>query len=117
MDEPWEIVYYKQMSGVKPVREFIQSLPLNAQAKIARTLDFLATYNIHVRAPHAKKLQGTPLWELRLLGGDSVRILYVTVLVRSFLLLHGFEKKTNKIPMKEIRVALARLSDWKKRQY
>ena len=117
MEEVWEIIYYEQVSGSNPVRDFIQSLPLKAQAKIARSLDFLATYNIHIGPPHVKKLCGTPLWELRLLGGDNIRILYVTVLMRSFLLLHGFEKKTNKTPRKEMKLAITRLSEWKKREH
>lgn len=116
MSEVWKIIYYELSSGTKPVLDFIASLPLKARAKIARSLDLLAVYNIHVHEPHAKKLQGTPLWELRILGQDSVRILYVAVLGKSFLLLHGFEKKTAKIPTKEISTALARFIDWKKKQ-
>ena len=115
MGTSWRIIYFQTQSGSNPVRDFIQSLTINAQGKVARTLDLLSNYNIRVREPHAKKLRGTPLWELRILGGDSIRIFYVAVLTESFLLLHGFEKRTNKIPKKEIDTAISRLIQWNSR--
>lgn len=115
MSGPWTIIYFQSETGTNPVLDFIQSLSMTGQGKVARSLDLLANYNIRVREPHAKKLRGTPLWELRILGGDSVRIFYVSVVSESFLLLHGFEKRTQKTPQKEIDMALSRLRDWKKR--
>jgi len=114
MNASWTIIYFQSTSGANPVRNFIQSLSITAQGKVARTLDLLANYNIRVREPHAKKVHGTPIWELRILGGDSIRIFYVTIISKSFLLLHGFEKRTQKTPQKEIEIALSRLRDWKK---
>lgn len=66
-------------------------------------------YGLQAIIPHVKKLTGTPLWEIRILGGDNVRILFVTQLERQILLLHAFVKKTNKTPAKEIAKALKRL--------
>ena len=63
--------------------------------------------------PHIKKLTGTELWEIRILGQDNIRIFYVTITGRVFLLLHGFKKKKNKTPDKEIRTALNRLVEHK----
>ncbi|MBU1327004.1 type II toxin-antitoxin system RelE/ParE family toxin [Patescibacteria group bacterium] len=51
--------------------------------------------------------------ELRILGGDSIRIFYVATSGRAFLLLHGFIKKSRKAPKKEIKVALTRLKEYK----
>lgn len=116
MNIPWTIIYYQYTTGANPVRTFIQSLSVSARGKVARSLDLLANYNIRVREPHAKKLRGTPLWELRILGGDSIRIFYVAVLSESFLLLHGFEKRIQKTPRKEIDTALSRFADWKQRK-
>jgi phage-related protein len=115
MNKSWEIIYFQSISGSNPIRDFILSLNIHAQGKVARTLDLLSNYNIHVREPHAKKLHGTPLWELRIIGGDNIRIFYVAVLTESFLLLHGFEKRTDKIPHREIETALSRFVDWKRR--
>lgn len=73
----------------------------------------LAEYGIKLGLPHVKKVIGTELWELRILGGDSVRVFYVTTSGRVFLLLHGFIKKSQKAPKQEIKIALARLKEFK----
>ncbi|MDP3758623.1 MAG: type II toxin-antitoxin system RelE/ParE family toxin, partial [Candidatus Daviesbacteria bacterium] len=72
-------------------------------------------FGIHLGSPHAKKLTGTDLWELRIVGGDSVRVLYVATAGKTFVLLHGFKKKKNKTPPKEIRIAEERLLEYKSR--
>lgn len=66
-------------------------------------------YGLQAIIPHVKKLTGTPLWEIRILGGDNARILFVTQLERQILLLYAFIKKTNKTPAKEIAIAQKRL--------
>ena len=43
----------------------------------------------------------------------NIRIIYVLPLSNMVLLLHGFIKKTNKTPKKEINIALQRLKQWK----
>ncbi len=59
-----------------------------------------------------KKVIGTQFWEIRLLGKDSIRILYVIPIKDKFLVLHGFKKKTQKTPAKELNIALIRYKDW-----
>lgn len=59
--------------------------------------------------PHIKKLSGSPLWEIRILGKDSARILYAHKMRDGIVLLHAFKKKTKKTPPKEIDIALQRL--------
>jgi len=65
--------------------------------------------------PHVKKITGTPLWELRVLGEASIWFLYIAKVGQSFLLLHGFTKRKQKTPKKEINIALDRLRDYKSR--
>ena len=47
-----------------------------------------------------------------IIGQDSIRILYVTQSQKQILLLHAFEKKTDKTPLKEIDTALTRLAEF-----
>ena len=61
--------------------------------------------------PHIKKLTGTDLWELRILGADKIRIFYVALTGKTFLFLHGYKKQTDKTPPKEIKIALNRLAE------
>ncbi len=116
MEEKWKVRAYESLSGDKPVEEFIKSLDEKAQLKIGRVLDLLEEFGLEGVRPHVKKLTGTSFWELRVLGANSLRVLYVTVAERVFLLLHGFKKKTQKIPGKEIAVARKRLNEYQSRK-
>ena len=71
----------------------------------------LREFGIRLGLPHVKKLTGTDLWELRILGSDSVKVLYVAMAGKTFVLLHGFKKKRYKIPPKEIKIANNRLAE------
>ena len=115
MDEKWKIEYYKTVSKKSPVRDFIDGLTSKAQTKVANTFDLLKELGINLGLPHVKKLTGTSLWELRILGQDSVRIFYVTQTGKMFLLLHGFQKKKQKTDKKEIDIALKRLAEYQLR--
>lgn len=111
----WSIIFYTTANGSSPVAEFIDSLDDTAQAKVINTMRLLKEYNVQLGGSHAKKLKGTDLWELRILGGDSVRVFYVAIEQQRFLLLHGFKKKSFKTPAKELRLASERLRDYRER--
>src|SRR3989338_6955492 len=111
----WKIIYYETAQGQSPIFDFIQNLDIRIRNKIADVLDLLAEYGIQIGSHHAKKLAGTPLWELRILGESSIRLFYVAIVGKQFLLLHGIIKKTQKTPTKEIKTALARLKEYQSR--
>ncbi len=115
MDPKWKIEYYSTSSGRAPVKEFIDGLGEKPKARVFNTLELLTEFGTNLGLPHAKKVTNTPLWELRILGEKSLRFFYVAKVGRAFLLLHGFTKKTQKIPRREIRVSLDRLKDYKNR--
>ncbi len=106
------IYYYISQNGDNPVREFLLSLEIRQQAKIRRILATITEYGLRPVIPHLRKLTGTPLWEIRILGQDNIRILYVTAQQEAILALHGFIKKSQKTPEREINTALARYKEW-----
>lgn len=108
-NQNWKIIYYETPQGRSPVWEFINSLESKAKSKIIDTFDLLTEFGIKLGAPHAKKLSGTQLWELRILGQNNLRIFYTSLPNQKFLLLHGFVKKSEKTPNKEIDIAIKRL--------
>jgi phage-related protein len=112
MDQKWKIDYYETPQGKFPVFDFIESLNVVAKSKISNTLDMLSEFGILLRLPRVKKVKGTSLWELRILGSDNIRIFYITKSGKSFLLLHGFVKKKQKTDKKEIKIALHRLKNY-----
>lgn len=115
MDQKWEIIYYETSQGKSPVLEFVQDLDVRAQNKIIEALEQLEEFGILLGRPHSKKVTGTPLWELRIVGSNNIRIFYLAVVNRRFLLLHAFAKKKQKTDIREIKTALDRLNDYKLR--
>lgn len=115
MDRDWTIKFYKTVTDKSPIDEFVDKLDVKAQNKIVEVLGLLKEFGISLGMPHSKKLAGTPLWELRILGSDNIRIFYITQSGKAFLLLHAFQKKKQKTDKKEIKIALVRLLDHKSR--
>jgi len=111
----WSIDYYVTPSNRIPVKNFIDSLSFKSQVKVYNTLELLAEFGLRLGLPHAKKVTGTRLWELRVLGEKSLRFFYLAKAGKSFLFLHGFVKKSPKIPKKEIKTALGRLKELENR--
>jgi phage-related protein len=108
----WRIVIYTTTTGESPVSAFIDSLPEPQQQKILRSILLLQENGTRLQAPHTKPL-GDGLWELRtVFGGDAFRIIYFTWTGRRFVLLHAFQKKTQKTPPGEIELARGRRADW-----
>jgi len=97
----WSIEYYQsRVGGRSPVEDFIDSLDAKSRAKIARTLDLLEEFGVNLGMPYAKHLE-RQLWELRVRHGRSrYRIIYFLATSETFVLLHGFTKKTGPVPIK-----------------
>ena len=109
-----KVVYYKTQNN-NPVKQFINSLDTKVRAKILKIFYYIECSGIESVLPYVKKLKGTTLWEIRVLGKTNVRIFYILVENNIVLILHGFIKKTQKTPRKEISTALNRLNIWRKR--
>lgn len=89
------------------LEKFIKSLEKMTIAKVLRTIDLLELFGNRLGLPHSKKV-ARYLFELRVRGTQEVRILYAFD-KGATVLLHGFVKKSQKIPRKEIRAALDKL--------
>ena len=115
MEESWKVILYRAPGDDQPVQQFLDGLEIKAQSKVQDAIKMLREFGVRLGLPHAKKLTGTDLWELRIIGRDSVRVLYVAVTGKTFVLLHGFKKKKDKTPAKEIRIAEDRLVEYRSR--
>ena len=76
-------------------------------------------YGSGLREPYVKPIKGKKnkgLYELRVkYSNDIARIFYFTYDDNKYVLLHGFVKKTMKIPAREIDKALLYMEDYKRR--
>ncbi len=108
----WKVIYFTDSAGTNPVSDFIDSLNPKQQAKILRIFLYIREYGLQSIIPHVKKISGTPLWEIRILGKDNIRVLYIVYTQYKVLILHGFMKKKQKTPKKELDMALKRYEEW-----
>jgi phage-related protein len=114
METNWHIDFYKSQQGHEPISEFIKSLPVKDQVKVIWTINLLRECGINLKMPHARVIEGeTNLFELRVqLANNIQRIFYFHYIRNSFVLLHGFTKKTQKTPQREIKTAKDRKVDY-----
>jgi len=93
----------------KKVEDFIQSLEKPTIAKVLRVIDLMEKFGHQFGLPHSKKIS-TDLFELRVQGRQKVRLFY-TFQKENLLILHGFIKKSQAIPKREIDQAKRKLKD------
>ncbi|GHO79643.1 hypothetical protein KSD_74140 [Ktedonobacter sp. SOSP1-85] len=112
MDESqtWDIAYYKNANGSSPALEFIKGLQERDQYAVLYTLKRLANRN--TRRSMVSRIEGDDhLWELRVFAGNSCRLIFFYE-DRHIVVLHGFLKKTKKIPGRFIQLAQKRYKEY-----
>lgn len=92
------------------VPEELASLPPVIKAKMIRLIDKLKINATALREPDSKPLRDG-LFELRTMGTDIARGLYVYQKGKNIYLLRVFIKKTQKTPSGEITLAFERLEE------
>ncbi len=109
----WKVILYRDKDGKYPVQEFLGGLGKVARATVLRDVGLLRQFGLTVGSPMVKPISGVrKLWELRSKTADgAVRIFYVAITGKRFVLLHGFIKKTQKTPPSELAVARKRLAE------
>ena len=112
----WSVVFYTEDNGTCPVREFLVSLDAKTQVRFAWSIEQLRLRNVAAREPLVRHLDGK-LWELREESSTNIyRLIYFFFSGQRIVFLHGFQKKTEKTPRREIEVALQRLDSFMKKE-
>ena len=107
MQEPsdWTIEFYVESSGASPVEEFLERLDVKTRARFRWSMEQLRVRNVRAREPPVRHLEGV-LWELREESQTNIyRIIYFFFTGWRIVLLHGFQKKSQRTPRKEIEIA------------
>lgn len=109
----WSLEFYADAADRSPVLEFIDSLPPGEQASVVRLLELLQEFGLQLPVNYARAIIGhRKLWELR---ASNNRVLYFAFSGRTFVILHGFRKRGQKTPEKEIAVAERRMAEFLER--
>lgn len=102
------VVFFRLDSGKEPVREWLRGLDQDARRTIGADIKTLQI-GWPVGMPLAKKLSNN-LWELRSRLKTGIARIFFTMHARKLVLLHGFVKKSQKTPTKELAIAKRRLN-------
>ena len=94
------------------LENWLNDIPKDIKARIINIIDLLIEYGPqNVREPYVKHIRGK-LFEIRAKGKDGIaRVFYFTMTGQRIVLIHGFIKKTQKTPKKELETAILRMKE------
>ena len=104
MDKKTEFDWLRRQDDTSEFEEFLESLPVKDAAKLLAVIQSIETNGIQVAIlmKWVKKLE-EDLYELRSKqGSDIQRVIYFHKVETKYLITHGFTKKTQKTPQREI---------------
>ena len=101
------VVFFNPGSGREPVREWLKGLDRDTKKSIGEDIKTLQ-FSWPVAMPLARKLDEN-LWEVWSTIKDGIARVIFTVFDGHIVLLHGFIKKSQKTPAKELVLAKHRL--------
>ncbi len=112
-----KIQFYKMKSGSCPVEEFLDSLSSKQAQKVTWVLQLIEEL-AQIPGQYFKKLSNSDdIWEVRVIyGGNIFRILGFLDGSDLVVLNHAFQKKTQKTPLRAIRLAEERKLDYLRRK-
>ena len=106
----YKLCFFETKNKKQPVREFILSLTQDDRKTIGADI-FVVQKTFPLGLPLVCKM-GSHLWEIRSTISQGIVRIFFTIENDFLILLHGFLKKTQKTPDKELAVALARLKEF-----
>ncbi len=108
----YKIIFYKNASNKEVISEFIDSFSNKIVIKIQSDIRLLKEYGLSLLTTSKVKKIYKNLFELRIKTFVQIRLLFVSINPDIFLIVHGFVKKTNKTPTKEINLAINRIKEF-----
>ncbi|HYF97845.1 MAG TPA: type II toxin-antitoxin system RelE/ParE family toxin [Coxiellaceae bacterium] len=93
------------------MQNWLSSLPPGIMAESIRFIELLMIQGYRLRMPHSRSM-GAGLFELRPKGAEgAARIFYCRAVGQRIVLLHGFIKKSEKTPSRELIIAIKRMRE------
>ena len=106
----WKVGFYEDRRERSPVIEFLKGLSKSDQAQVRNVIRLLERHGPDPHMyPHAQKVRGK-LWELR--AGPHRLFYFLPSAEEGFVILHGYRKKGQKTPQREIETAERRMGEY-----
>ncbi len=103
-------LFYRASSGREPVREWLKALPIEDRKTVGKDIATVE-YAWPVGMPLCRSMKGG-LWEVRSsLGQSRISRLLFFIYESQMVLLHGFVKKTQKTPARDLQLAETRMKE------
>jgi phage-related protein len=102
--------FYRSDTGTEPVRRWLKSLSVEQKKAIGEDIKTVQ-FGWPLGMPLVEKLS-PHLWEVRTKFSDGIARVLFTVDGNLMILLHGFIKKSQKIPKQELSTAKTRLRNY-----
>lgn len=102
----WTVIYHNEA-----VEVFVLGLPQGLLARYLRLTETMAEFGPNLGMPHTRAM-GDGLFELRVKNKEGIaRVFYCTTVRSRVVMLHGFVKKSQKTPPRELQLARSRLAE------
>jgi phage-related protein len=108
------VEFYRESSGSEPVRNWLQSLDKSIKIIIGEDISKVQ-FRWPLGMPLVRRL-GDGIHELRShIPNGIIRILFM-VINKTMVLLHGFIKKTQKLPIQDLKIAKERAKNYEQQE-
>ena len=105
------LFFTKHQSGRCPVKEFLDKLQSKDRAKILACLKNVEELGLKSPRVQFRQIRGQ-LWEIKIRSASSgFRLFYVCLKNNVLVLLHAYQKQSQKAPKKEIEMAEQRMME------
>ena len=109
-----EVEFYETPNKRCPAIDYLDSLDNKMKAKTLRTIDLLERNGYMLRMPYSESLNNE-LFVLRSKHGSNITRLFYFYSNNKIIITNGFSKKTNKIPKKEIDLAISYKNEYERK--
>ena len=104
------VYFFRTGTGTEPVRKWLQGLPTSCKKAIGEDIKTVQ-FGWPIGMPLVEKIE-PGLWEVRTRLKDGIARILFSVDGSHMILLHGFIKKTGRIPLQELDTARARKNQY-----
>lgn len=101
------IEFYQTASGRVPVEDYLNSIHPDVRSAVSEAIRDIGQYGFKTLHADFRHILGK-LWEIKI---DTNRIFYVMIHREKMVLLHAYKKQSQKMPRRELKVAIKRLKE------